>query len=267
MAALIGTLATALTVAVFAGVPGPTLHTVAALVTSPLWFLLPYLVLTALTGPITGPITRVGPAPLVAGGVAVVVAADLGYGVLPLTLCAAWLVPFALGVALARGRLGGRRTGWILLVGGVAAVLALIVFAGYPDAAVGVPGDGRSNLNPPSLATVALAVAQTGAAVLVLPWLRRRAPGRTVAAVNRFALPIYLWHQAGLVVATVAVLWLTDGRPRPGPAHGAGRRLARRAGDVGRRGRVAARRPRARGVRSPTAPVPGSTHGGDRCAR
>ena len=95
-------------------------------------------------------------------------------------------------------------------------VVALILVAGYPDSAVGVPGDGHSNLNPPSLATVALAVAQAGAAVLVLPWLRRRAPGRTVATVNRFALPIYLWHQVGLVVVTVAVLWLTDGRPVPG---------------------------------------------------
>ena len=192
--------------------PGPTLKSVATLVVSPLWFLLPYLVLCAAT-PL---IVRLGPVPLVVGGVAVVAAADLGHGFVPLTLCAAWLVPYALGVALARGRLRSPAAGAALLAVGVLGVVALIVFAGYPDAAVGVPGDTRSNLNPPSLACVALAVAQTGVAVLVLPWLRRRAAGRTVAAVNRFALPIYLWHQVGLVTVTVAMLWLTDGRPVPG---------------------------------------------------
>jgi len=165
---------------------------------------------------LTGPVMRIGLIPLVAGGVAVVAAADLGHGFLPLTLCAAWLVPYALGVALARGRPRSPAAGAALLAAGVLGVVALIVFAGYPDAAVGVPGDTRSNLNPPSLACVALAVAQAGVAVLVLPWLRRRAAGRTVAAVNRFALPIYLWHQVGLVTVTVAMLWLTDGRPVPG---------------------------------------------------
>ena len=31
-----------------------------------------------------------------------------------------------------------------------------------------------------------------------------------------WAVTIYLWHQVGLVTVTVAMLWLTDGRPVPG---------------------------------------------------
>ena len=69
LVALLGSLAVALTVAVFAGVPGPTLKTVATLVVSPLWFLLPYLVLCA-AAPLHRP--RSGRCPLVVGGVAVV---------------------------------------------------------------------------------------------------------------------------------------------------------------------------------------------------
>jgi hypothetical protein len=61
-----------------------------------------------------------------------------------------------------------------MLAGGAAAVAALVAL-GYPYGAVGVPGAARSNLDPPSLAAVALAVAQVGAAVLALPWLRHHA--------------------------------------------------------------------------------------------
>jgi peptidoglycan/LPS O-acetylase OafA/YrhL len=214
VAGLLGPLGALLVAGAALGAPEATLHTLGKLAASPLWFLLPYLALTVLARPIVAVVRRVGPLPLVAGGVAVVAAADLGVGVLPLTLCAAWLVPYALGVALALGRLGGRRAAAALLVGGAAVAVALVV-AGYPDSAVGVPGDGRSNLNPPSLAAVALGTAQAGAAVLALPWLRRRT-SRLVAAVNRRATAIYLWHQPALVAVTVAVAWLTGGRPVDG---------------------------------------------------
>jgi hypothetical protein len=214
VATLVGLLAVTLSVGAVAGVPSTTLGTVATLALSPLWFLLPYLALTALTRVITTVIRRAGPAPLVAAAVAVVAGADLGAGLLPLTVCAAWLVPYSLGVALAEGRLGGRGTRWALLVGGTAAVVALVA-AGYPGSAVGMPGAGRSNLNPPSLACVALAIAQAGAVVLALPWLRRH-PNRAVGAVNRAALPIYLWHQVALLVVTVAMAWLAGGRPLTG---------------------------------------------------
>nr|WP_213001989.1 hypothetical protein [Actinoplanes consettensis] len=91
---------------------------------------------------------------------------------------------------------------WMVVGGGV--VLGLLVtVGGYPVSAVGVPGDGRSNLAPPSLVAVALGVAQIGV------FLALRKPGRTGAAwarravreVNRVGVPVYLWHQSVLLGA------------------------------------------------------------------
>jgi hypothetical protein len=210
---LLGLLALALTAGAFAGVPEETLRTVGKLVVSPLWFLLPFLVLTALITPIARLVRRFGPLPLAAGAAAVVLAADLGHGFLPTTLVAAWTVPFVLGVALAQGRLSRPSTGWLLLAGGAAAAAALVFVAGYPTSAVGVPGAGRSNLDPPSLAAIALAVAQTGAVLLLLPWLRRLGTRRPVRALNDAALPVYLWHQATMISVTVATAWFVGRRP------------------------------------------------------
>src|SRR6185436_20595006 len=79
-------------------------------------------------------------------------------------LAAGWLVPFALGARW--GRMS--RTGlWALLAGGVVATAGLVLWAGYPAAMVGVPGQGFSNLAPPSLAAVTFGLAQCGLAGLV----------------------------------------------------------------------------------------------------
>jgi hypothetical protein len=194
-----------------AGVPGVTLDTVGKLVVSPLWFLLPFVALLALIGPLR----RVGPAAALPA-VAVVGLADAGPGWLPLTVLAAWLVPYTLGMALATGRLTGRGTGIALLVGGAVAMAVLIRWLDYPMSAVGVPGEGRSNLSPPSLFTVALATAQIGVALLVRPWLNRRRTPHLVGVLNRAAMPIYLWHQSALIAVVAGMAWLTAGTPVPG---------------------------------------------------
>lgn len=201
--------------AAVAGAPETTLRTVAKLVVSPLWFLLPYAVLVALVGPVRWAVRRCGLAVAVPA-VAAVVAADAGFGALPVTVVAAWLVPYVLGVALATGRLDGRRTGAALAAGGVAAMAVLVLELGYPASAVGVPGAGESNLYPPSLFTVALATAQVGVALLARPWLNRRPPAGAVTALNRVALPVYLWHQSALVAVAGAAAWLSSGAPLPG---------------------------------------------------
>ncbi|GAA1859921.1 acyltransferase family protein [Asanoa iriomotensis] len=211
--ALVGLLSLALVAGALVGVPEETLRTVGKLVVSPLWFLLPFLVLTALVTPIARVVRRFGVLPVAAVAGGVVLAADLGFGFLPTTLVAAWGLPFVLGVALAQGRLTSRATGWALLVGGAAAVVALVFAAGYPASAVGVPGAGRSNLDPPSLAALALAIAQTGAVILLLPWLRRLGTRRPVRALNNAALHVYLWHQATMISVTVAVAWIAGRQP------------------------------------------------------
>ena len=221
LAALVAAWTVALAIAAAAGVPAGTLTTVALLVASPLWFLLPYLALRAVTGPLIRIVDRAGPGILPAAGVAVVAADDLG--LLPgwTAVLAAWSVPWTLGVAMARGRLGGRRAGVVgarragalLLGAGVLAGAALVLGAGYPASAVGVPGAARSNLNPPSLFAVALAVAQIGIFLLVRERLAGIRPGRVVTAVNRAALPVYLGHQSVLIAVTGVVALVAPRAP------------------------------------------------------
>jgi hypothetical protein len=226
VAGFAGLWALALAVGAVLGAPAGTLRTAATLAVSPLWFLGAYAALTALAGPLgAGLRRRHGVATIVIPAAGVVTAADLGAGATPLTAVAGWLVPYALGAALAAGRLGAgpaqRRLGWALALGGAATVTALVFLAGYPATAVGVPGDPRSNLNPPSLAAVGLAVAQVGVALLARAALagrldRRPRAAARVAFLNAVAMGVYLWHQTALVSVTMAAAWLSGGRPVPG---------------------------------------------------
>ncbi|WFE52865.1 acyltransferase family protein [Micromonospora sp. WMMD1155] len=222
--ALLGVGAAVLLAATVAGTPDDTLAVALRLAISPLWFLVPLVFLVAATSPLRAAVRRWGVARTVAPAVAVVAAVDLavrlspaGTDLPPLTVLAAWSVPYLLGVAHADGRLGGRRTAGTLAAGGAVALAALLAL-GYPASAVGVPGAGVSNLNPPSLLAVALAVTQVGLGLLARPALERLLtrplPGRAVAEVNRYAVRIYLWHQPILV--TVTALTARGGLALPG---------------------------------------------------
>ncbi|WFE20755.1 acyltransferase family protein [Solwaraspora sp. WMMD937] len=219
---LAGGLALALVVGYLAGAPTGSLVTVATLTVSPLWFLVVLLVLRAVSGPLLRGV-RQGPeralvivTPLVTAALTVVTAADLGHLPPVLAVFAAWLMPFLAGLLMAEYGPPPARCAVGLLVGGVVVLTVLTVVGGYPASAVGVPGQVRSNLNPPSLATLALVAAQVGAAGLAVRWLRGRIDTTArwwsvVAAVNRHALGVYLWHQPVLVGLTVAALWLAGG--------------------------------------------------------
>ncbi|WCN79773.1 acyltransferase family protein [Micromonospora sp. LH3U1] len=210
--ALLGVGAAVLLAATVVGTPDDTLTVALRLAVSPLWFLVPLVFLVAMTGPVRAAVRRWGVARCVAPAVAVIAAADLAVRLLPngtdlppVTVVVAWSVPYLLGVAHADGRLDGRRAAGALAGGGAAALAALLAL-GYPVSAVGVPGDGVSNLSPPSLLAVALAVTQVGLGLLARPALERLVarplPGRAVTEVNRSAVRIYLWHQPVLVAVT-----------------------------------------------------------------
>ncbi|MCC9311305.1 acyltransferase [Kitasatospora sp. RB6PN24] len=200
-----------------AGVGWDTVHTLARLAVSPLWFLLVFAALTAAT-PLVGTVHPAWP-------LAVVVLVDvvrfglggpaaLGY----LNEAAGWLVPYCLGAAWSRGELRGRAPGWVLLLGGGAATAALVRWAGYPAAMVGVPGAGVSNLGPVTLAAVTFGLAQCGAALLLLGPLRRLmlrpAAWAPVAVLNLFAMTVFLWHQTAMMAVTIIGLCVAG--PLPG---------------------------------------------------
>ncbi|MBE1492061.1 acyltransferase family protein [Plantactinospora soyae] len=238
---LLGGWLVALALAAALGTPAATLRTAATLVISPLWFLLPLVVLIALTGPLSRALHRYGAMRLSAVAVALVALGDLagrnlsdtrdwpvplpgdGSWRVPVAVLAAWLVPYLLGMALAGGRLGERRTGWWLLLGGAAGMTALVWYAGYPASAVGVPGAGMSNLDPPSLFAVSLALAQIGVALLIRPalagWLSRPGRWRPVHRLNGAAMSVYLWHQStllGVTALAALVARLVGGGAVPG---------------------------------------------------
>ncbi|MEU7841838.1 acyltransferase family protein [Micromonospora sp. NPDC049114] len=222
--ALLGVGAAVLLAATVADAPDDTLAVGLRLAVSPLWFLVPLLLLVAVSGPLRAAVRRWGLVRCVVPAVAVVAASDVavrvlpaGVAVAPVSVVAAWAVPYLLGLAYADGRLAGRRTAGLLAAGGAVALAALLA-VGYPVSAVGVPGEGVSNLNPPSLLAVALALTQVGLGLLARPgWerlLARPLPRRAVTAVNHNAVRIYLWHQPVLV--TVTALTARGGLALPG---------------------------------------------------
>ncbi|MCF6468376.1 acyltransferase [Nonomuraea sp. MG754425] len=194
-----------------------TVHALAKLVWSPLWFLLVFAALTALT-PLVARLHPGWPLATVALVDLVRFSLDGPAWIGWVNLAAGWLVPYCLGASWARDRLRTRATGWALLLGGAAATAALVLWAGYPASMVGVPGARISNQSPPTIAAAAFGLAQCGAALLLLGPLRRvlsrPAVWAFVALANLSAMTIFLWHQTAMIAVTA--LGLLTGRTLPG---------------------------------------------------
>ncbi|MFD9534629.1 acyltransferase [Streptomyces sp. NPDC060010] len=202
-------------VAYAAGVPETTLRTGATLVIQPLWFVGVYVVVTALTPYCVRAAGRLGgwaAAPLL-GSVAVV--DFLRYGPFAdsvpswaalLNILPGWLFAYQLGVSWGERRVD-RRGGWLLLVGGSVLFAALLTVFHYPASMVGVPGEARTNSHPPSLLVLALAAAQSGAAILLRDrlarLLARPALWAPVVVVNLCAMTVLCWHQTAMLAAAV----------------------------------------------------------------
>ncbi|MFJ4898479.1 acyltransferase [Streptomyces sp. NPDC088727] len=199
------------------GVGYDNLHALLKLVLSPLWFLLVFAGLTALT-PLVARLHPLWPVVVVIHVDIIRLGLDgparLGW----INVAAGWLVPYCLGAAWARGELRSRTTGLTLLIGGATATALLVLLAGYPASMVGVPGAGISNLDPPTLAAVTFGLAQCGAALLLSGPLRRilvkPAAWAAVALVNLSAMTVFLWHQTAMLAVTAT--GLLTGRTLPG---------------------------------------------------
>ena len=197
-----------------AGAPDRTQHVVESLVTHPLWFLLAYLVLAALTPALRPLVARAG-AWTAVPALALVALTDVvrGSGLPPwwvlVMVPVGWAAPYLLGMATAAELLDRRAGAWLLAAGASGSAL-LVLTAGYPASAVGVPGNQFSNLDPPSLFAMTLAATQIGLFLLARPWLaavlRRPAAWAPVAQANLAAMTLFLWHQTALLLGTFAAL-------------------------------------------------------------
>jgi hypothetical protein len=190
---------------------------VVLLVLSPLWFLAVYLVLIALL-PVALYLHR-------------------EYDVLTLV----WLGGAALVVDVIRFRYDVEWIGWLnmLIVWGLAhqagffydrlvalprrydvgvlwtglfALVGLVYSGIYPGSMVGVPGDKWSNMAPPTFVIVALLIFQIGLVEVLRPSMERVLvkPGwsRVNDVINRFALPLFLFHTTGMAIAIGLSWWL-----------------------------------------------------------
>ncbi|GJF05017.1 acyltransferase family protein [Pseudonocardia sp. D17] len=208
------------------GVLGQPVHLAASTVPQLLWFLVVQLVLVALT-PLTVALhRRFGLAvlvPLVVGAAAIDALRFAGVPLVGyLNAVLVWVAVHQVGVAYADGRFAtpGRRGAALVGFTGLAATAALVGFGPYPASMIGMPGAPVSNMSPPTLCLVTLAIAQLGLLLALRPALVRFASSRPVAAGLAVLAPrtmtVFLWHMSALVVG-VGVLTLGFGSHTPDP--------------------------------------------------
>src|SRR6266540_4064010 len=104
---------------------------------------------------------------------------------------------------------------------GLGALVALTGTGLFPPSMVGLPGD-QSNMNPPTICIVALAIWQLALVMLargrVSAWLARPRPWTAVIAVGSMAMTVYLWHLTAMVTVLGLVLAAHGPLPTPGGA-------------------------------------------------
>jgi hypothetical protein len=107
-----------------------------------------------------------------------------------------------------------------MLAGGIATLVTLVTWFDYPVSMITLSKADRSNAFPPSLALLALGVAQTGLVLLlesaVNRWLERPRVWLAVAVSNSMIMTFYLWNMSA-VVLTAVLVFPTGIAPQPEP--------------------------------------------------
>jgi peptidoglycan/LPS O-acetylase OafA/YrhL len=117
-----------------------------------------------------------------------------------------WAMCHQLGFWYPKFVAGGKRMGWGLLWAGLFTLMALVYSGVYPGSMVGVPGDKFSNMAPPTFVLIALVVFQVGVILLIRPWVSNKLDTsrrwkRTNETVNRYSMPLFLFHTTGFAIA------------------------------------------------------------------
>jgi len=213
--------------AVAVGVDPEVIRVGSVVVSLPLWFLAVYALVVAAAPAMLVAHERFGIA-VAATLVASVIVVDIlrwGLGVSVVgwsNFILVWLAAHQLGILWRGGTLTARRwVAWALAGGGLAALAGLVVLGPYPVNMIGLDRGARTNTVPPSLALVALAIWQTGLALLLRDaanrWLERPRVWVAVVAANGVIMTVYLWHLTALVFAALLV-YPTGLFPQPEPA-------------------------------------------------
>lgn len=179
------------------------------LVVSPLWFMAVYLMLVAMLPVMLWLHERFDVVVLVVlaglAGAVDILRFRHGYDWLGLVnMVIVWGLCHQLGFFYERIVASRRTVDWSLLLGGLFGLAGLVGSGLYPGSMVGVPGE-RSNMAPPTLCIVALVLFQAGVAEIVRPWaqqrLRRPRWDRVNDVINRFSLPLFLFHSTGMAIS------------------------------------------------------------------
>lgn len=178
------------------------------LVVSPLWFIAVYLMLVALL-PVALWLHRRWDSLVIvflAGIAGAVDIARFRYGHHALgwiNMVVVWALCHQLGFFYTRIVSATRRIDWTMLWTGLFGLAGLVFSGLYPGSMVGVPGE-RSNMAPPTLCIVALLIFQAGVVEVIRPWVERRLPrpgwSRWNSTINRFAMPLFLFHTTGMAL-------------------------------------------------------------------
>ncbi|WP_329427467.1 acyltransferase [Streptosporangium sp. NBC_01495] len=195
---------------------------VVLLVISPLWFIGVYLVLIALL-PISLWLHRhydVLALIWLAGAALVVDVLRLRYGYEAagwLNMIIVWGLAHQAGFFYDRVVALPRRFDVAILWTGLFALFGLVYSGIYPGSMVGVPGDKLSNMAPPTFVIVALLIFQIGLVEVLRPSMERLLARprwqRVNETVNRFALPLFLFHTTGMAIWVALTWWLAGGGP------------------------------------------------------
>ncbi len=202
-----------------AGVDRKIVALAAQLALIPVWFLAVYLMVSAVV-PWTHALwqrLRMGSVALFVGGAILIDVAAIGFGV-PyinfLNFAFVWLAVHQLGYAWSEGVFAPPGAAVGFGIGGLIALGLLVGLGPYPVAMIGVPGTGLSNSMPPTLALLALGIAQTGIALALQPAARRMLDNLDLwtgtVLINGMIMTIYLWHLTAFVFVMV-VAWLLGG--------------------------------------------------------
>ena len=177
------------------------------LMITPLWFLATYLVLVLLA-PLARRVHRsCGLWAIPTGAVLVAVVdrlARAGHleGVVPMLAeyVLVWAVVHQLGFHLASLRAAPLAARWATCLGGFSLLALGVVWLGYPPSMVGTHTDPISNMSPPNLMVVFLAVAQMGL-LAVADGPLRRTTGRhreLLGTAGTWSMTVYVWHMLAL---------------------------------------------------------------------